>query len=108
MVVFKAFSLDIVRRSGLRTRLLTFQLRAVVSGVFKVFSQNRVQLRLLLRLWNAFLSGLWSRSLFLGLVKAFKIFAQDQVHSSSSHDPARVFEALDEAGEGGFSHFSPK
>ena len=72
--VFKAFSLDTVRRSGLRTRLLTFQLRAVVSGVFKVFSQNRVQLR---RLWNAFLSGMWSRSLFLGLVKAFKIFAQD-------------------------------
>ena len=47
--------------NGLRTRLLTFQLRAVVSGVFKVFSQNRVQLRLLLRLWNAFLSGMWSR-----------------------------------------------
>ena len=78
--VFKAFSLDTVRLSGLRTRLLTFQLRAVVSGVFKVFSQNRVQLRLLLRLWNAFLSGLWSRSLFLRLVKAFKIFSQDRVH----------------------------
>ena len=78
--VFKVFSPDTVRRSGLRTRSLTFQLRAVVFGVFKVFSQNRVQLRLLLRLRNAFLSGLWSRSLFLGLVKAFKIFSQDRVH----------------------------
>ena len=59
---------------------LTFQLRAVVSGVFKVLSQNRVHQRLLLLLWNAFPSGLWSRSLFLGLVKAFKIFSQDRVH----------------------------
>ena len=78
--VFKAFSLDTVRQNGLRTRSLTFQLRAVVLGVFKVFSHNRVQLRLLLRLRNAFLSGLWSRSLFLRLVKAFKIFSQDRVH----------------------------
>ena len=73
--VFKAFSLD------LWSRPLTFQLHAVVFVVFKVFSQNRVQLRLLLRLWNAFLSGMWSRSLFLvGLVKALKIFSQDRVH----------------------------
>ena len=48
---------------------LTFQLRAVLSDVFKVFSQNRVQLRLLLRPWNAFLSGMWSRSLFLVVLK---------------------------------------
>ena len=43
----------------------------VANGVFKVFSQNRVQQRRLL-LWNAFLSGLWSNSLtFLLLVEAF-------------------------------------
>ena len=40
----------------------------VPSGVFKVFSQNRVQQRRLL--WNAFLSGLWSRSLTFLLVVA--------------------------------------
>ena len=72
--VFKAFSLDIWSRP------LTFQLRVVVSGVLKVFSQNRVQHRCLV-LRNAFLGGMWSRSLFLVvLVKAFEIFSQDRVH----------------------------
>ena len=48
--------------------------------VFKVFPLNRVQQRRFL-LKNAFLSGLWSRSLISPfLVEAFKIFAQDRVH----------------------------
>ena len=34
-------------------------------------------------------------------------FLPGQSSSSSSHDPARGFEALDEPGYGGFSHFSP-
>ena len=50
------------------------------SLVFKVFPLNRVQQRCML-LRNAFLSGLWSRSLISPfLVEAFKIFAQDRVH----------------------------
>ena len=50
-----------------RSRSSAFQLLGVV---FKVFSHNRVQQRRLL-IWNAFLSGLWSRSLtFLLLVVA--------------------------------------
>ena len=54
----------------------------VVEGealVYKVFFPDRVQHRYMV-LRNAFLSGMWSRSLFLGLVKAFKIFSQDKVH----------------------------
>ena len=47
-------------------------------GVFKVFFLNRVQ-QLCFLLQNAFLSGLWSRSLIFPL-EAFKIFAQDRVH----------------------------
>ena len=50
-----------------------------VTLVFKVFPLDRVQQpRVLLR--NAFLSGLWSRSLISPLVEAFKSFAQDNVH----------------------------
>ena len=61
---------------------MTFQF-LVVEGetpVFKVFFPDRVQqCSLLLR--NAFLSGLWSRSLILASSEeAFKIFAQDSVH----------------------------
>ena len=38
----------------------------------------------------------------------FQDFRPGQSSSSSSHVPARVHEALDEPGEGCFSHFSPK
>ena len=48
--------------------------------VFKVFLPDRVQQRRSWH-WTAFLSGLRSRMLiFLFLVEAFKIFAQDRVH----------------------------
>ena len=77
--VFKAFSLDTVRRSGLRTRSLTLQLRAVVYGVFKVVSQNRVQQRLVKQI-IVFQQRLSTRSLTILLpVEAFKIYAQDRV-----------------------------
>ena len=46
--------------SRIRSLALQFLL-VVASGVFKVSSQNRVQRKRLL--WNAFLSGMWSRSL---------------------------------------------
>ena len=47
--------------------------------VFKVLPQNRVQQQRFL-LQNAFLSGLWSRTLTFLSVEAFKIFAQVRVH----------------------------
>ena len=76
--------------------------------VFKVFFPDRVQQRRSC-LWNAFLSGLRSRSLiFLFLVETFKIIAQDRVSSSSSHVPARDQEGLDEPGEGFFLTLFPK
>ena len=56
-------------RSPSRSSTLQFRRVVVASGVFKVFSQNRVHQRRLL-IWNAFLSGLWSRSLTLLLVVA--------------------------------------
>ena len=60
-----------------QSRSSAFQLLRVV---FKVFSQNRVQQRRLL-IWNAFLGGLWSRSLtHLSLEEVFKVFAQVRVH----------------------------
>ena len=66
--------------SGLWSSSLTFQF-LVVEGdtlVFKVFFPDRVQQRRSC-LWSALLSGLRSRSLlFLFLVEAFKIFAQDR------------------------------
>ena len=52
-------------------------LRVVASGLVKVFSQNRVQQQRLL-LWNAFLSGLWSRSL------TFLLLGGGLGHGSSS------------------------
>ena len=67
--------------SGLWSSTSTFQFLLVEGEtlVFKVFSQNRVQLFRFLQ--NAFLSGLWSRSLtFLLPVEAFTIFVQDRVH----------------------------
>ena len=67
---------------GLWSRTLPFQF-VVVEGetqIFKVFSEDRVQQRRI-RLWNAFLSRLWSRPLtFLLLVEVLQIFAQDRVH----------------------------
>ena len=66
--------------SGLWSRTLPFQFLLVVKGVFKVFSEDRVQQRCI-RLWNAFLSRLWSRPLtFLLLVAVLQIFAQDRAH----------------------------
>ena len=69
--------------SGLWSRTLPFQFLLVVEGetqIFKVFSEDRVQQRCF-RLWNAFLSRLWSRPLtFLLLVEVLQIFAQDRVH----------------------------
>ena len=77
----------------------TFQF-LVVEGdtlVSKVFFPDRVQQRRSW-LWNAFLSGLRSRSwIFLFLMEAFKMFAQDE---------PRDQEGLDEPGERFFSHFS--
>ena len=52
--------------------------------VFKVFPQDRLQHRLL-SLWNAFLSGLWSRTSNSLLVEAFKIFSQDRAHLHLLH-----------------------
>ena len=46
--------------------------------VFKVFPLDRVQQRCLPR--DAFLSGLWSRSLTLFLVEVFMVLSQDTVH----------------------------
>ena len=57
------------RCSGLWSRTWTFQFRVVVCAIFKVFPQDRLQRRLP-SLWNAFLSGMWSRSLVF-LVEAF-------------------------------------
>ena len=71
------------RCSGLWSRPWTFQFRRVVCAVFKVFPQDRLQRRLL-SLWNAFLSGVWSRSLIFP-VEAFKIFSQDRAHLHLLH-----------------------
>ena len=68
--------------SGLWSSTSTFQFLLVEGEtlVFKVFSQNRVQpFRFLPQ--NAFLSGLWSRSLTSPLLmEILKGFAQDRVH----------------------------
>ena len=50
-----------------------------VRGLQGFPSQDRVQ-QCLLSLWNAFLSGLWSRTSNSLLLKAFKIFSQDRAH----------------------------
>ena len=78
----------------------------VVCAIFKVFPQDRLQ-RCLLSLWNAFLSGMWSRSLvFSG--GGLQDFLPGQSSSSSSHDPARASDCSDAPGYGFFSHFSPR
>ena len=64
----------------------TFQF-LVVEGeflVFKVFFQDRVQQRCKVP-WNAFLSGLWSRTFISLLVEVSKIFSQDRVHLQLLH-----------------------
>ena len=52
--------------------------------VFKVFSLDRVQQRCLVP-WNAFLSGLWSKTSISLLVEASKIFSQDRVNLHHLH-----------------------
>ena len=42
-----------------------------------------------------------------GFGEGLQDFLPAQSSSSSSHDPARVAEALDRPGEGVFSHYSP-
>ena len=98
--VFKAFSLD------MWSRPLTFQLRAVVSRVFKVFPQNRVQLRLLLRLSERISERIVEQiAVSRGFGEGLHDSLPGQSSSSSSHDPARIAEALDEPGEGFFRTF---
>ena len=69
--------------SGLWSRTLPFPFLLVVEGetqIFQVFSVDRVQQRSL-RLWNAFVSRLWNRSLTSPLlVEIFMVFAQDRAH----------------------------
>ena len=71
----------IPRRSGLWSSTSTFQFLMVEDQfpVFKVFLLNRVQQRRLPPR-NAFLSGLWSRSLTLFQVDVFMVLSQDKVH----------------------------
>ena len=94
--------------SGLWSSTSTFQFLLVEGEtfVFKVFSQNRVQpFRFLPQ--NAFLSGLWSRSLTSPLlVEILKVFAQDRVHPQ-----LRTLQLLGSTLRmghfKGFSHFFP-
>ena len=69
-----------LRYSGLWSSTSTFQFLVVEDQVlvFKVFSQDSVQQRRLPE--NAFLSGLWSRSLTLFLVEVFLVLSQVRVH----------------------------
>ena len=67
-------SSPILLYSGLWSRTSTFQFLVVEGNksVFKVFSQDSVQLRCM-RPWNAVLSGLWSRSwILVCLVEVFQ------------------------------------
>ena len=69
-----------LRCSGLRNSSSTFQF-LVVEGEFlvlKVFFPGRVQQRFMVP-WNAFLSGLWRRTLISPSVEASKIFSQDRL-----------------------------
>ena len=71
----------IPRYSGLWSSTSTFQFLVVEDPdlVFKVFPLVRVQQRRL-PLRNAFLSGLWSRSLLRFQVEVFMVLSQDTVH----------------------------
>ena len=74
--VFKV-SLDIALPL-LWSRPLTFQLRAVVYGVFKVFSRNRVQQRLVKQIF-VFQQRLSRKTLTVQfLLKVFKIYARTE------------------------------
>ena len=67
-----------------RTSTLQF---LVVEGEFlvlKVFFPGRVQQRFMVP-WNAFLSGLWRRTLISPSVEASKIFSQDRLHLHHLH-----------------------
>ena len=69
-----------LRHCGLWNSTSTFQFLVVEDQVlvFMVFSQDSVQQRRLPE--NAFLSGLWSRSLTLFLVEVFLVLSQVRVH----------------------------
>ena len=101
---------DHISCSYVWSRTLTFQF-LVVEGeflVFKVFSLDRVQQRCIL-LRNAFLSGLWSRSLLFPVFGGgLQDFRPGQSSTSSLHVPAGVLEVLDEPGEGIFRTFQNK
>ena len=90
------------------SRTSTFQF-LVVEGeslVFKVFFPDRVQPRCLP--WNAFLSGLWSRTSNSLLVEAFKIFSQDRAHLHLLHPLAGVRGFADEPCVGFFFRTFPQ
>ena len=74
--------------------------------VFKVLFPDRDQQRCRFP-WNAFLSGLWSRTLISLLVEASKIFSQDRVHLQILHIQL-VFVVLQMGLEKGFSALFPK
>ena len=73
--------ISIPRYSGLWSTASTFQFLVVEDQVlvFTVFPLDRVQQRRLPPR-NAFLSGLWSRSLTLLQVDVFMVLSQDKVH----------------------------
>ena len=85
--VFKAFPLDIVHPL-LWSRPLTLQLRAVVYGVFRVFSQNRAQQRLVKQIivFQQRLSSRWLIFPFSG--GGLQDLRPGQSSASSSHSPA--------------------
>ena len=96
-----------LRYSGLWNSSSKFQF-LVVAGEFLVFTvlfPDRVQQRCLP--WNAFLSGLWSRTSNSLLVEAFKIFSPGQSSSATSSSPAGVRGSARWSCGRGFSHFSP-
>ena len=71
--------------------------------IFKVFPLDRVQQRCLPPR-NAFLSGMWSRSLTLFLVEVFMVLSQDTAHLLLNL-PAGFEQRADEPGEGFFRTF---
>ena len=77
LAVFKVFPQNSTRRSGLLRRSLTFQFLVVEILAVLVFQQLLIFLR------NAFLSGLWSRSMlveiFLLVVQVLVSFSRDRV-----------------------------
>ena len=93
------------RCSGIWSKASTSRF-LVVEGeslVFKVFFPDRVQQRCMVPR-NAFLSGLWSRTLISLFVKASKIFSLDS-SSTSSSSPAGFHGSADGPGAGVFRTF---